>query len=117
MALRMVVPNVLASRYASKELTALWSPTEKIILERRLWLAVLKAQKDLGIAVPDGAIEAYERVLQQVDLDSIAKRERVTRHDARDAALIGDILFAAEEIARLEPLLEQRLAHFSNQLR
>lgn len=83
MALRMVVPNVLASRYASKELTALWSPAEKIILERRLWLAVLKAQKDLGIAVPDGAIEAYERVLQQVDLDSIAKRERVTRHDVK----------------------------------
>jgi adenylosuccinate lyase len=78
-----VVPNVLASRYASKELTALWSPEEKIMLERKLWLAVLKAQKDLGIAVPDGAIESYERVLTTVNLESISKRERVTRHDVK----------------------------------
>jgi len=79
----MVVPNVLASRYASKELTALWSPEEKIMLERRLWIAVLKAQRDLGIAVPEGAVESYERVLTTVNLESIAKRERVTRHDVK----------------------------------
>ncbi|GIF69678.1 adenylosuccinate lyase [Asanoa ishikariensis] len=77
------VPNVLAARYASPELVALWSPTEKVKLERRLWIAVLEAQRDLGIDVPDGAVEAYRAVLDDVDLESIAARERVTRHDVK----------------------------------
>ena len=53
------------------------------MLERRLWIAVLKAQRDLGVDVPDGVVEAYEAVVDQVDLDSIAARERVTRHDVK----------------------------------
>src|SRR4051794_23606819 len=61
----------------------LWSPEHKIVLERQLWLAVLSAQKDFGVAVPDGVIEDYRRVLDQVDLESIAARERVTRHDVK----------------------------------
>jgi adenylosuccinate lyase len=61
----------------------LWSPEHKIVLERQLWLAVLSAQKDFGVAVPDGVIEDYRRVLNQVDLESIAARERVTRHDVK----------------------------------
>ncbi len=52
-------------------------------LERQLWLAVLRAQKDLGIEVPDAALADYERVLDQVDLASIAEREKVTRHDVK----------------------------------
>ncbi len=78
-----MIPNVLAARYASPELVRLWSPEYKIVLERRLWIAVLKAQRDLGVAVPDGVVEDYERVVEQVDLDSIAARERVTRHDVK----------------------------------
>ncbi|CAA9344383.1 MAG: Adenylosuccinate lyase @ SAICAR lyase [uncultured Nocardioidaceae bacterium] len=78
-----VIPNVLATRYASAELRALWSPESKVLLERRLWLAVLRAQWDLGIDVPDGVVDAYEAVLPLVDLDSIAARERVTRHDVK----------------------------------
>ena len=66
----MTVPNVLADRYASAELAALWSPEQKVMLERQLWLAVLRAQKDLGIEVPDGVIADYEAVLDQVDLAS-----------------------------------------------
>jgi adenylosuccinate lyase len=78
-----VVPNVLAVRYASPELVAVWSPEAKVRAERRLWLAVLRAQRDLGVAVPDGVIAAYEGVLDRVDLDAIAARERVTRHDVK----------------------------------
>jgi len=78
-----VIPNVLAARYASPELVAIWSPEEKVRAERRLWLAVLRAQRDLGVTVPDGVVEAYERVLDDVDLASIAERERVTRHDVK----------------------------------
>jgi adenylosuccinate lyase len=81
------IPNVLAGRYASSPMATIWSPAHKIVLERRLWLAVLRAQAELGVTVPDGAIEAYQAVVDRgvaaVNLDSIAARERVTRHDVK----------------------------------
>jgi adenylosuccinate lyase len=79
----VTVPNVLATRYAAPDLVAIWSPEHKVVLERRLWIAVLTAQRDLGVDVPDGVVEAYEKVVDQVDLESIAARERVTRHDVK----------------------------------
>ncbi|MEA2885598.1 MAG: adenylosuccinate lyase, partial [Bradyrhizobium sp.] len=78
-----LIPNVLAARYASTPIVELWSPRQKVVLERRLWVAVLRAQRDLGVAVPDGVIEAYEAAIDDVDLDSIERRERVTRHDVK----------------------------------
>lgn len=77
------IPDVLAARYASVALATLWSPEHKIVLERELWLAVLRAQASLGLPVPAGAIADYERVIDTVDLASIAARERVTRHDVK----------------------------------
>ncbi|HET8616177.1 MAG TPA: adenylosuccinate lyase [Actinomycetales bacterium] len=79
----MSVPNVLATRYAGADLARIWSPEHKVVLERQLWIAVLRAQRDLGVAVPDGVVEAYEKVVDEVDLASIAARERVTRHDVK----------------------------------
>ena len=64
-------------------MAAIWSPEGKVKAERRLWVAVLEAQRDLGIAAPDGAVEAYRSVIDQVHLDSIRQRERVTRHDVK----------------------------------
>ncbi|MCB5930857.1 hypothetical protein LJB63_16085, partial [[Eubacterium] rectale] len=78
-----VIPNVLAERYASAAMKSIWSAEGRIILEREFWIAVMKAQKDLGLDIPDGVIEAYERVKDQVNLPSIDARERVTRHDVK----------------------------------
>ncbi|WP_296149301.1 adenylosuccinate lyase, partial [uncultured Corynebacterium sp.] len=64
-------------------MATLWSAEHKIILERQLWIAVMRAQRDLGIDIPEDAIAAYVKVVDQVDLDSIAERERVTRHDVK----------------------------------
>ena len=77
------VSDVLANRYASEEMATLWSPEHKVRLERQLWLAVLQAQQDLGIEVPAGALEAYRGVLDEINLPSIADRERVTKHDVK----------------------------------
>ena len=64
-----------------------WSPENKIIAERRLWLAVLAAQRDLGVDFggndPAVVIKAYQAVVQQVDPASIAAREKITRHDVK----------------------------------
>ena len=68
------VANVLAERYASRELCEIWSPAGKIKLERDLWIAVMKVQKSLGIEIPSEAITAYENVRNQANLDSIMQR-------------------------------------------
>ena len=77
------IPNVLASRYASKPMKAIWSAEGRVGLERDYWIAVLRAQKDLGLQIPQEAIEAYERTKDTIDLDSIKNREAVTRHDVK----------------------------------
>ncbi len=77
------VANVLASRYASDALIELWSEAGRVRLERRFWIAVLRAQFDLGLDIPGEAIEAYESVADQVDLDSIRRREQRSRHDVK----------------------------------
>ena len=79
----MSIPNVLATRYASAEMVAIWSPEAKVVSERRLWLAVLRAQAELGVAVADSVLADYERVVDDVDLASISARERVLRHDVK----------------------------------
>jgi adenylosuccinate lyase len=61
----------------------IWSQTNKIILERKLWIAVMKAQQELGLNIPAANIADYEKVIEKVDLDSIRKREEKTRHDVK----------------------------------
>ena len=77
------MPNLLSERYASAAMNEIWSPERKIVQERRLWMAVLRAQARLGVDVPAGVIEAYESVIDDVDLASIARREAITRHDVK----------------------------------
>ncbi|WP_420174290.1 adenylosuccinate lyase [Luteococcus sp. OSA5] len=83
----MSVPNVLANRYASPAMRAIWSPEAKIVMERKLWIAVLEAQRDLGVDFggddPQAVIDAYRAHLDEVDLASIDARERVTKHDVK----------------------------------
>ena len=76
-------PNVLAGRYASERMRSLWSPERRVVLERRLWLTVLEAQRELGLDVDQAVVDAYTGVVEAVDLESIAAREAVTRHDVK----------------------------------
>ena len=78
-----VIPNILAERYASAALQSIWSAEGRIILEREFWIAVMKAQRDLGLDIPAEAIVAYETVKDQVDTAAIMAREKITRHDVK----------------------------------
>ena len=80
---KFVLPNVLADRYASSPMVSLWSPTGKVIMEREFWIAVMKAQKELGIKIEKKAIDQSEKVKGLVNLDSIREREIVTKHDVK----------------------------------
>jgi len=75
--------NVLASRYASRPMVDLWTPEAKVVMERELWIAVLEAQQELGVTIGDTVVDDHRAVVDQVDLDSIRNRERVTRHDVK----------------------------------
>ena len=79
----MSVANILAERYASAEMIGIFDPVNRIRLERRFWIAVLEAQQRLGVPVPSGAVADYEAVVDDVDLESIKRRERVLKHDVK----------------------------------
>lgn len=78
-----MIPNVLAERYATPPMKAIWSAEGRIVLEREFWIAVMKAQRELGLDISQEAIDAYEKVKDQVNVASIMERERVTRHDVK----------------------------------
>jgi adenylosuccinate lyase len=62
---------------------SIWAPNAKIIAERKLWIAVMRAQSSLGHAIANDVIADYEKVVDKVDLASIDTREQKTRHDVK----------------------------------
>jgi len=78
-----MTPNILATRYATKEMVAIFDPINKIINERKFWITILKLQQKVGLPITDSDVKAYEAVVEKVDLDSIDKREIRTRHDVK----------------------------------
>lgn len=77
------IPNVLADRYASADMCDIWSADTKVRQERRLWIAVMRAQAAHDQGFSESVIADYESVVDSVDLGSIAAREQVTRHDVK----------------------------------
>jgi len=75
--------SILANRYASSAMKQIWSAQSKILAERNLWIAVMKAQAQLGFDIPASAIADYEKVRENIDLASIDKREKDLRHDVK----------------------------------
>jgi len=75
--------SLLAQRYASGAMREIFSPESKIISERKLWIAVMRAQSKLGHAIDEKVIADYEKVITKVDLASIDAREKQTRHDVK----------------------------------
>jgi len=79
----VTVPNVLADRYSSEKMVTIFDPVNRVRTERQFWIAVLRAQTEAGLDLPEGVIADYERVINDVDLESIRQRELVTRHDVK----------------------------------
>lgn len=75
--------SILADRYASSAMREIFSPESKIIAERKLWIAVMRAQSELGHAISKDVITDYEKVITRVDLLSIDEREKHLRHDVK----------------------------------
>ncbi len=59
----------------------LWGETHRASLWRKLWLALMESQRELGLAIPDQAIAELRRHLEDPDLAAVAQYERRFRHD------------------------------------
>jgi adenylosuccinate lyase len=94
----MSTPNVLATRYATKEMVAIFDPINKIIAERKFWISILNFQKKAGLPITDSDISAYEKVINNVDLTSIEKREKANRHDVKARIEEFNVLAGVEKI-------------------
>ena len=73
--------NPLVERYASREMSMIFSPAFKFRTWRRLWLALAEAQQSLGLEIPDSAIAAMRAQLDNIDLTRAAELEKRLRHD------------------------------------
>jgi len=71
----------LSQRYASPAMQAVWGERRRIGLWRRLWLALMEGQRELGLAIPDDALRQLRAHLDDADLDRAAEHEKRLRHD------------------------------------
>jgi adenylosuccinate lyase len=73
--------NPLTERYASAEMSAIFSPASKFQTWRRLWLWLAEEEQRLGLPIPDEAIGQMRQKLSDIDFDAAAAEEARTRHD------------------------------------
>lgn len=86
--MRDTYESPLASRYASKEMLYIFSPDKKFSTWRRLWIALARAEMELGLTNEDGTptitqemIDEMEAHVTDIDYEMAAAEERKLRHD------------------------------------
>jgi adenylosuccinate lyase len=73
--------NPLISRYASREMAALWSDQRKFSTWRQLWVWLAESEAELGLPITKQQIAELQAHINDVDFDAAAKYERKLRHD------------------------------------
>ncbi|KAL7553090.1 hypothetical protein ACHAWF_018939 [Thalassiosira exigua] len=71
----------LVGRYATKEMSAVFSPATKFTTWRKLWLALAASEQELGLDISDAQLRQMRDHLYDVDFDKAAEYERKFRHD------------------------------------
>ena len=71
----------LASRYASREMLYIFSPDKKFTTWRRLWIALARAEMELGLPITQGQIDEMEREKDHINYDLAQQKEKELRHD------------------------------------
>jgi adenylosuccinate lyase len=97
-----VYSNPLLERYASKEMSFIFSPDFKFGTWRKLWIALAECEKDLGLPITVEQIAEMKDHARDVDYDAAAAYEAKTRHDVMAHILaFGDRCPAAKPIIHL----------------
>ena len=94
--------NPLISRYASPEMSGIWSAQRKFSTWRRLWVALAEAEHELGLPVTPAQIEQLREHIDDVDFENAARHERRLRHDVMaHVEAYGEVCPAAKSIIHL----------------
>ena len=78
---KQVYESPLSSRYASDEMQYIFSPDKKFTTWRRLWVALARAEMELGLPVTQEQIDEMEAHIHEIDYGLAAEKERQLRHD------------------------------------
>jgi adenylosuccinate lyase len=70
-----------STRYASKEMSALFSDRHRYITWRKLWIELAKAEKALGLSISDQQIRSMEAHINELDLNLVSDYEKKFKHD------------------------------------
>lgn len=74
--------SIIGTRYLAPELSPIWSKENRVLTMRKLWLALAKTQKKLGLVdIPDEAIEEMTQNLNNIDIDKIDEYEILVEYD------------------------------------
>src|SRR5207302_4315805 len=73
--------NPLTERYASAEMSYLFSSDFKFRTWRRLWIALAEAEKELGLPISDAQLAELRAPANDINYDDAERREREIRHD------------------------------------
>ena len=73
--------NPLTERYASKEMSYLFSSNFKFRTWRRLWIALAEAERELGLPITDAQIAELKAHADDINFEDAERREREIRHD------------------------------------
>jgi adenylosuccinate lyase len=94
--------NPLITRYASREMAALWSPRRKFTTWRKLWVALAEAERALGVPITESQIAELRAHVDDIDFDSAREHERRLRHDVMaHVHTLGDVAPNARPIVHL----------------
>ena len=73
--------NPLHERYASRQMAGLFTADHRYTTWRRIWIALAKAQSELGLPIDSAQLEELEKAAPNIDLERVAAIEKETRHD------------------------------------
>ncbi len=73
--------NPLIERYASQEMSEIFSPQKKFSTWRRLWVALAEVEQELGLNITDAQIEQMKANVDDIDFERAAEHEKIRRHD------------------------------------
>ena len=94
--------NPLITRYASRDMSAVWSAQRKFSTWRKLWVALAESQQELGLEISDEQLAEMRAHVDEIDFDAARAHEKITRHDVMaHVYTYGDVCPNAKPIIHL----------------
>lgn len=95
-----VYSNPLIGRYASKEMSAIFSDDHKFSTWRKLWIALAESEKELGLNITDEQIQEMKSHVEDINYDVARAREKEVRHD-----VMSHVFAFGEQCPKAKPII------------